>query len=70
MLSRNEASWDRIARVVIGLALIALGIFSLQGAGGVISILAGLILLVTGAVGFCPIYKILGVCTDCSDRTS
>ncbi|MDQ7028314.1 MAG: DUF2892 domain-containing protein [Ardenticatenia bacterium] len=70
MLSRNEASWDRIARVVIGLALIAFSLFSLQGVSSIIGTLVGLILLVTGAVGFCPIYKILGVCTDCSDRAS
>ena len=61
--SRNLASWDRIARVVIG-ALLVLG--ALTGTIGIWG-WVGVILLATAGMNFCPIYKIIGVktCTDC-----
>lgn len=60
---RNLATWDRIARLVIG-ALLVLG--ALTGTIGVWGWL-GVILLATAGMNFCPIYKVLGVktCTDC-----
>lgn len=62
-INRNLASWDRIARLVIG-ALIVLG--ALTGAIGVWGWI-GVILLATAGMNFCPIYKLLGVktCNDC-----
>jgi uncharacterized membrane protein len=59
----NEASWDRITRVIGGGALLALGAFTFSGAGAVISIVLGLVFLVTGAVGWCPIYAALRIRT-------
>jgi len=55
----NEASWDRIVRVVGGAALIALGVFSFSGVAAGVSIATGLIFLMTGAIGWCPIYAAL-----------
>ncbi|NHZ70121.1 MAG: DUF2892 domain-containing protein [Proteobacteria bacterium] len=55
----NEASWDRIARVVLGVALIIGGIAAVGGTGGYVMAVVGLIPLVTGLVGWCPIYAIL-----------
>lgn len=54
----NEASWDRIARVILGAVLLVLGLVVVNGGWGVAIIVVGLIALVTGAVGFCPIYWI------------
>ena len=54
----NEASWDRIARVVLGVALIIGGLVGVKGTGGYIMAAVGLIPLVTGMVGWCPIYSI------------
>ena len=51
----NQSNWDRIARVVIGGGLLALGAFTFSGVGAIIAIAVGLILVGTGAVGFCPI---------------
>lgn len=70
MLSRNEATWDRAARVVLGLALIVAGVWWLSGTWGWVAIALGLILLVTGIVGFCPLYRLLGLCTHCPERAS
>ncbi len=63
-LKMNESPLDRIARIVVGivlLALIAAGTLAapwLYLAGAV-----GAILLVTGIVGFCPLYAILRIST-------
>ncbi len=54
----NESNRDRIARVVVGGGLLALGAFTFSGAGAIAAIAVGVILVGTGAVGFCPIYAI------------
>lgn len=61
----NEASWDRIVRVIIGVVLVYWGFFSgsLQGATGIIVGIIGLIPLITGIVGFCPLYTVFGFST-------
>ena len=60
---RNEASWDRIARVVVGLVLLSLVFVGPQTLWGLI----GLVPLTTGIAGYCPIYGLLGTST-CADR--
>ncbi|MCL7408992.1 YgaP family membrane protein [Marivivens donghaensis] len=62
MLKRNEGTIDRALRVILGLALIA-GYF--MNGGGAYSwlYLLGIIPLVTGLIGSCPIYTILGLNT-------
>lgn len=59
MRFKNEAPWDRILRALIGVVGIWLGFAQMGGAGGVIVGLVGVVLLVTGAVGWCPIYAAL-----------
>ena len=59
----NEGSIDRILRVVVGAALIV-WFFLDQGTGfWHWAKLIGIVPLVTGAVGFCPIYRMLGMST-------
>ena len=55
----NEASWDRIGRVILGIALIGVGVLGVGGAWGWALAAVGLIPLVTGLVGWCPIYAII-----------
>ena len=71
-MNLNEASWDRIARVVIGVALLAAGATVFSGVWAVVGVAAGLILTVTGAVGWCPIYAALrtGTRGDASSKTA
>ncbi len=66
----NEAGWDRIARVVVGVALIAVGLVVVGGTGGTVLAVVGLIPLVTGTVGYCPIYSVLHVRTNHRDEPS
>ena len=55
----NEANWDRIGRVLVGIVLGGLGLTALDGVWQVVALIAGGILLVTGLIGWCPIYASL-----------
>jgi hypothetical protein len=59
MLKVNEASWDRWIRVGLGLALLSLTVVGPQTLWG----LAGIILVATGLMGFCPVYWMTGLST-------
>ena len=54
----NVGTIDRVARVIIGIAIVGAGIFY-QSAWGAI----GLVPVFTAAFGFCPVYVPLGVST-------
>ncbi len=55
----NESPLDRIIRVIAGIVLIALGLFGVaSGAWLWITYILGAILLLTGIVGFCPLYRL------------
>ena len=60
MFKVNEANWDRIARVVLGIVLLFLSLAgTVSGILGVVIGILGAILLVTGLVGVCPMYMLL-----------
>jgi hypothetical protein len=58
-MKSNVGGIDRILRVVVGLALIALTLTGTIGAWGWI----GVVPLLTAALGFCPLYTVLGFST-------
>lgn len=58
-MKMNEGTIDRSMRVTAGLVLITLAATSTLGIWAWIGIMP----LLTGAVGFCPAYAILGVST-------
>ena len=55
----NEGGLDRGLRVVAGLVLIALTMTGVIGAWGWIGVVA----IITGVIGFCPAYTLLGMNT-------
>jgi hypothetical protein len=63
MLKNNVGSADRILRIILGLGLIALVFVGPRTAWGWV----GLVPLLTGMLGTCPLYSILGWST-CSTR--
>jgi hypothetical protein len=64
----NESGLDRIIRVIVGLVLIALYLMGLIGGGlGIVVVILGAILLITGIVGFCPLYAIFKFHTNKSN---
>lgn len=63
-MSTNESSIDRMIRVVIGVvALVAAFALGIGSIGGIILAVVGVVMLVTAAVGFCPLYHIFGMST-------
>ena len=64
-MSRNESNLDRMIRVAVAvvavIGAVAVGASSVLG---VLLFVVGGILLVTAAVGFCPLYRLLGISTD------
>ncbi len=60
----NESGIDRIIRAVVGIVLIALAASSVvAGALGIVFWVVGAVLLLTGIVGFCPLYALLRIRT-------
>lgn len=59
ILPANEATIERILRVVIGLGVLSLVFVGPKSNWG----LLGIIPLFTGAIGSCPIYTVLGLST-------
>jgi hypothetical protein len=53
----NIAGWERALRVVVGAVLLVLAVVGPQSAWG----LVGVVPLITGAMGFCPLYQAFGV---------
>jgi len=59
MFKSNVGGLDRSARIVLGLALLAMTLTGTIGAWGWI----GVVPLATGALGTCPLYSMLGLST-------
>ncbi|MEP6859377.1 MAG: DUF2892 domain-containing protein [Deltaproteobacteria bacterium] len=59
----NESSFDRGLRVLVGIILLSLVFIGPKTLWGLI----GLVPLATGLVGFCPLYRVLGI-TTCPAR--
>ena len=63
-LQINEHPIDRLVRIVLAVALFAVvATGSVAAPWSYLAGLVGAIMLVTGAVGFCPLYAILRVST-------
>ncbi len=60
----NEGTLDRAIRVAAGLGLLSLTIAGPHSMLG----LVGLVPLVTGVIGFCPLYRIFGLNTRAASQ--
>ncbi len=56
----NEGTLDRVLRVLVGLVLLSLTVVGPKTPVG----LVGVVPLLTGLVGFCPLYRLLGIRTS------
>jgi len=63
LLPNNEHPLERVLRVMIGLAVLSLVFIGPKTLWG----LLGVIPLLTGAIGSCPVYTLLGIST-CAAR--
>ena len=56
----NQAGWDRIVRIVLGIVLLIMTFTgTVTGILGTILMIVGFIALLTGIVGVCPAYMLL-----------
>ena len=63
-MKTNESNIDRVIRAVAGVVLLYLGFGGfLGGALGIVADVLGVVLLLTGAVGFCPLYAMFKLST-------
>jgi hypothetical protein len=56
-MNLNVAMWERVLRVLVGVVLLALSVVGPQTAWG----LLGVVPLITGAMGVCPLYRVFGI---------
>lgn len=66
LFPRNEHTIDRAIRVVLGIALLSLVVIGPKTMWGLI----GLIPLITGLVGSCPLYRIFKINTAQSQTSN
>jgi len=59
MFKNNVGGIDRVLRVIVGLVLVAMALTGTIGVWGWI----GVVPLLTGALGTCPLYTVLGLST-------
>ncbi|MEE4160936.1 MAG: DUF2892 domain-containing protein [Woeseiaceae bacterium] len=59
MFAKNEGTVDRVVRVAAGLAILSLVFVGPQTPWGWL----GLVPIVTGALGSCPVYSLFGINT-------
>jgi hypothetical protein len=62
---KNIGGVDRVARILIGIALLAVTSLAIGGPGNPLAYLGlvGLIPLIAGIIGYCPPYSLLGINT-------
>jgi hypothetical protein len=61
---RNESTLDRVVRLVVAVVAVVVAVIVGAGSvGGIVLLVVGAIMLVTAAVGFCPLYRVLGLST-------
>jgi hypothetical protein len=66
LLPRNEGTLDRVLRVILGLGLLSIVFVGPQTPWGWV----GLVPLVTGLVGSCPLYRLFGLRTCPIENTT
>jgi hypothetical protein len=60
----NVGGIERSIRIVIGIVLLGIGAFAgLPPVGMAVALIAGTIALVTGAIGYCPLWSLFHINT-------
>lgn len=67
MITKNVGGLDRVIRIIAGLALF-FGAYRTGGSAAIVLGAAGAVALLTGLVGWCGLYTLLGVKTCKIDK--
>ncbi len=67
----NEAGWERTTRLVAGVILGIIGYRVVQSnySLAVVLLIVGLVLIVTGLIGYCPVWQLLHFSTNKPKRS-
>lgn len=66
---KNAGTFDRIVRVVIGIILLyAVATGMVQGIVLYVAGILGLMILITAALAYCPLYPIMKINTTCKSK--
>ncbi len=63
MFNKNEGTFDRLIRVLLGIVMMAVGFGVMSGSGGIALGAIGAIVSFTGVTGVCLIYKLFNLNT-------
>jgi hypothetical protein len=59
-MNQNVAPWDRVLRVMVGVVLLAMAVLGPRTVWG----LLGVVPLITGGMGVCPLYRAFGITSN------
>ena len=63
-MQKNVGSIDRAIRALVGIVLLAVYFLgAVGGTLGIVALVAGIVMLGTAAIGWCPPYALLGINT-------
>lgn len=57
---KNVPTWERVLRVLAGLAVVAWSVMAVGGLWGIVAALSAAGLVLSGLVGFCPACAMVG----------
>jgi len=57
---KNVPTWERVLRVIVGLAVVAWGVLVLGGLWGTVVALSAAGIVMSGLFGFCPACAMVG----------
>ena len=64
MFTQNESTMDRVIRFVLGAVLVyAWYAVLVTGVLATVAVVIGVVLMLTGAIGWCPLYALFGMKT-------
>ena len=64
-MSKNESNLDRMIRVAVAVIAIVAGVaVGSSSLLGIVLFVVAAVMVVTAAVGFCPLYRLMGFRTD------
>ncbi|MHB9119695.1 MAG: YgaP family membrane protein [Burkholderiales bacterium] len=71
-MTKNQALWERILRIVMGIGLAATGYIygDMYGNAPLALVFIGTVLIVTGTVAYCPAWHLLGFSTKRAKQTN
>jgi len=58
-MTKNVGNIDRVIRIILGVSIMALGIYHQSWLG-----LVGIVPLFTAFISWCPVYSLIGVSTE------